>query len=154
VTTTQQQPARPWWQQWLMNDRRPHAPGVWVVYFSLAALPLFGFGGWFVPAADSGSRTRAFQFLAVYVGSALALLLATSFLGLRRYLRQRRLEMPLDMTATWTVLGLAMIGGTLVIAAVLPRPRAEYSLTQLPVAFTSAVRRASRFAVGKEGTED
>ena len=26
------------------QDKKPHTPGVWVVYFSLAALPLFGLG--------------------------------------------------------------------------------------------------------------
>jgi hypothetical protein len=82
------------------------------------------------------------------------LLLATSFLGLRRYLRQRKLEMPLEMTATWIALGVALIFATLLAASILPRPHAEYSLTQLPVVFTSAVRRASRLATGKEGTED
>jgi hypothetical protein len=154
VTTRTPEPQRQWWERLLETDRRPHAPGVWVVYFSLAALPLFGFGGWFVPSGDAASRAHAFQWLVIYVGSALALLLATSFLGLRRYLRRRRLEMPLEMTATWVTLGVALIGATLVGAAILPRPRAEYSLTQLPVVVTSAVRRASKFATGKEGTED
>ena len=35
-------------------------------------------------------------------GNGLALLLTTSFLGLRRYLRQRQLEMPADMAAAIT----------------------------------------------------
>ena len=49
---------------------------MWVVYFSLAALPLFGFGGWFVPA-DSEVRSRVFWLLIVYVACGLGLLLAT-----------------------------------------------------------------------------
>jgi Domain of unknown function (DUF4129) len=147
-------PSRPWWETLLEPDRRPHAPGVWVVYFSLAALPLFGIGGWFVPAADPDARRRVFLLLVVYVACGLALLLATSFLGLRRYLRQRRLEMPLEMTATWVTVGVAMILAMLILATILPRPSAEYSLSQLPFAFTSAVRQASRYAVGPEGTRD
>jgi hypothetical protein len=58
------------------------------------------------------------------------------------------------MTATWITVGTILIGGMLIIAAILPRTKAEYSLAQLPVAFTSAVRQASRFAVGSEGTRD
>ena len=127
---------------------------MWVVYFSLAALPLFGIGGWFVPAADPARRSLVFGLLVIYVASGMGLLLATSFLGLRRYLRQRKLEMPLEMTSTWILVGIAMIFATLIVAAILPRPSREYSLSQLPFTVTSAVRRASRFAMGKEGTKD
>src|SRR6267142_1693033 len=52
ISTTSTSPEPPWWETLLEPDRRPHAPGVWVVYFSLAALPLFGIGGWFVPSSD------------------------------------------------------------------------------------------------------
>ena len=90
-----------WFQKLLEPDRRPHAPGKWVIYFSLAALPLFGLGQWFIPVTNLGSRRFAFWMMAIYVASGLLLLLNTSFLGLRRYLRQRRLEMPLDMATTW-----------------------------------------------------
>jgi len=55
----------PWWETLLEPDRRPHAPGVWVVYFSLAALPLFGIGGWFVPASDPVARAWAFGLLVI-----------------------------------------------------------------------------------------
>src|SRR5262249_48706324 len=37
-----------WWQRYRQyraeRKKQPRAPGVWVVYFSLAALPLFGLG--------------------------------------------------------------------------------------------------------------
>jgi hypothetical protein len=144
----------PWWETLWEPDRRPHAPGVWVVYFSLAALPLFGIGGWFVPAADGPRRALVFGLLVIYVASGMGLLLATSFLGLRRYLRQRKLEMPVEMTTTWILVGVVMIIAMLLVAAVLPRPSREYSLSQLPFTVTSAVRRASQIAVGKEGTKD
>src|SRR6478609_1124156 len=154
TTNTAIAPTPPWWETFLEPDRRPHAPGVWVVYFSLAALPLFGIGGWFVPAAEAARRSLVFGLLVIYVASGMGLLLATSFLGLRRYLRQRKLEMPLEMTSTWILVGLVMIFAMLLVAAVLPRPSREYSLSQLPFTVTSAVRRASRFAVGKDGTKD
>jgi hypothetical protein len=153
-TTSTSAPAKSWWEKLLEPDRRPHAPGVWVVYFSLAALPTFGIGGWYVSGNDPELRTRVFRLLVVYVACGMALLLATSFLGLRRYLRQRRLSMPLEMTATWITAGAVMIAAMLVLAAVLPRPRAEHSISQLPGALASAALKASRYAVGPEGTED
>src|SRR5262249_28163183 len=100
-----------WWQQWFgaveadNNEKRPHAPGVWVVYFSLAALPLFGLGQSMVPSLDAARRRYVFLLLLAYVAAGLGLLLTTSFLGLRRYLRQRKLEMPLTMTGVWLGVG-------------------------------------------------
>ena len=41
ATTSRDEPPG-WWQRFVERRRRPHAPGVWVIYFSLAALPLFG----------------------------------------------------------------------------------------------------------------
>lgn len=155
ATTSTEVPATPpWWETLWEPDRRPHAPGVWVVYFSLAALPLFGIGGWFVPAADPARRALVFGLLVIYVACGMGLLLATSFLGLRRYLRQRKLEMPLEMTSTWIVVGVLMIVAMLLVAAILPRPSREYSLSQLPFTVTSAVRKANQFAFGKDGAKD
>ena len=61
----------------LERRRRPHAPGVWVVYFSLAALPLFGIGQVFLPAGSLAARQYAFCLLCTYTASGLGLLLAT-----------------------------------------------------------------------------
>ncbi len=68
-----------WWRSFVDRQRKPHAPGVWVIYFSLAALPLFGFGQWFI--SGDANRRYAFLLLCVYVASGMALLLTTSFLG-------------------------------------------------------------------------
>jgi hypothetical protein len=152
TTSADVSPEKPWWDRLLEPDRRPHAPGVWVVYFSLAALPLFGIGGWFV--TDPVTRAKVFGLLVIYVACGMGLLLATSFLGLRKYLRQRRLQMPVEMTSTWIVVGVVMIVAMLLVAAILPRPSREYSLSQLPFTITSAARRASRFAIRKEGIAD
>ena len=141
-----------WWLQMFERDRRPHTPGVWVVYFSLAALPLYGIGGWFIPSDDLDLRRRTFWLMVVYVASGLALLLSTSFLGLRKYLRLRRLEMPAEMAATWVGLGVALIVGTLVVAALLPRPSSEYSIAHVLV-FDSPDREASDYGFGPEGAE-
>src|SRR5262245_12631232 len=89
--------------------RKKRSPGVWVVWFSLAALPLFGLGQALIPAADEGRRRYTFWLLTVYVGSGLGLLLTTCFLGLRQYLRQRKLQMPGRMAVTWLSVGGVLI---------------------------------------------
>jgi hypothetical protein len=140
-----------WWARYRLyrqrQARKPHAPGVWVVYFSLAALPLFGLGESLIPAGAAASRRYAFGLLAVYVASALGLLLTTSFLGLRRYLRQRKLRMPAAMTGVWLAIGAGLILALLGAAALLPRPYAEYAVINLGRA-GSAEREASRWSAG------
>lgn len=145
-----------WFQRFLEREKRPHAPGVWVVYFSLAALPLFGIGQWFVSSADQARRLYLFQLLLVYVASGLGLLLSTSFLGMRRYLRQRHVEMPPAMAGTWIAVGCAFIVTVLALAAVLPRPNAEYEVARLSFRVGSPTRQASRHDVmgGEAADED
>jgi len=129
------------------SRHRPHAPGRWVVYFSLAALPIFGVGQLFIPAANTADRAIGFQLLAAYVASALGLLLTTSFLGLRRYLRQRKLQMPMAMTGTWIGMGTALVAALLLLALLIPRPQGEYTLTALVDKLDAKAREASRLAL-------
>ncbi len=126
-----------WWQRMIDRRHRPHTPGVWVVYYSIAALVLFGIGQRFIPASDSASRLWAFRLMFVYMFSALGLLLTTSFLGLRRYLRQRHLQMPLDMAGMWLGIGSILILVLLLFCVFLPRPGAELKVSQIPVSFGS-----------------
>ena len=142
-----------WWQRCFDRRRRPHAPGVWIVYFSLAALPLFGVGQAFIPASQAESRRYAFLLLVVYTASGLGLLLLTSFLGLRRYLRQRRLQMPVRLAAVWIAIGCGLIVAVLLACAVLPRPSPEYSLDDLAARIVSPERTPSPAAVGREGPQ-
>ena len=140
-----------WWERLLFNrtlgDGRPHAPGLWVVYFSLLALPLFGFGQAMLPAEDALRRQHAFAFLCVYVAAALGLLLCASFLGLRRYLRQRNLQMPPLMAGAWLTLGVVLAGLVLLCCVLLPRPDAAYSVTALVERFSAPPQTASQKAV-------
>jgi hypothetical protein len=120
-----------WWERYERfregrNKRR--VLGAWVVYFSLGALPLFGLGEALIPAEETARRQYAFWLMSMYVGSGLGLLLTTCFLSLRRYLGQRRLRMPAAMTFAWLTAGGGLILALLVIGALLPRPRPEYSL--------------------------
>jgi hypothetical protein len=135
----------PWWQQPLSKKSGPHTPGLWVLYFSLAALPLFGIGQHWIPATETGRRRYVFVLLLVYVAAALALLVTTSFLNLRRYLRQRRVEMPLSIAGTWVGVGAVLIVVVMLFAALIPRPGAEIALSRVPWQRSSSDdRQASR----------
>lgn len=132
------------------DQKKAHAPGLWVVYFSLAALPLFGVGQLLIPRAEVASRRTAFGYLWIYVAAALGLLLTTSFLGLRRYLRQRRLRMPAAMAASWIGMGAVLIGIILMIGLLLPRPDSDYSMSALASKIDSVSRDASRWALQRQ----
>jgi hypothetical protein len=139
------------------EEQRKKKPGLMVVYFSLAALPLFGVGQAMIPATNIEGRRYAFWMLTIYVGCGLGMLLTTSFLGLRRYLRGRRLQMPASMTALWLGLGTAMILTLMVLSAVLlPRPEAEYHVSQIVGWATSKMRDANQthFFEGSSGKSD
>jgi hypothetical protein len=146
----EQEEAVGWWQRYRRyreaKKRRPHTPGVWVVYFSLAALPIFGLGQALMPVDDADGSKSAFCFwlMVVYVGSGLGLLLTTCFLGLRRYLRQRQLQMPRAMAGAWLTAGGVLILALLAAGAFLPRPRSGFLGGD--AALTSEDRDASRYA--------
>lgn len=138
---------RPWWQRLSHGKRRrARAPGVTIVWFSLAALPVFGLGQLAIPVEDTGRRQYAFWLATIYVGSGLGLLLTTAFLGLRRYLRRRGLEMPTAISGGWLTLGGLMIAALLIAGALLPRPSAEYSLARVAVEAGKEALGASRWA--------
>jgi hypothetical protein len=147
--------ARPWWQRLFSTKRGPHTPGLWVLYFSLAALPIFGFGQHWIAVGDTGRRRYAFALLLVYVLAGLGLLVTTSFLGLRRYLRQRRVEMPNPMAATWVATGAALILVIMFVAMLIPRPAAEYAISQGPWQVKSpGDLSASRTSMGNDGADE
>lgn len=106
-------------------------PGLWVVGFSLAALPIFGLGQVLLPGSDTGRREIAFTYLWFYLLSAFGLLLTTSFLGLRRYLRQRRVPMPASIARSWLTRGTLTAVTMMLLGLLLPRPDAAYSLPAL-----------------------
>ncbi|MGQ9576130.1 MAG: DUF4129 domain-containing protein [Thermoguttaceae bacterium] len=152
VTSREDRP-RPWWERLASPPPRPHAPGVSIVYFSLAAVVLFGLGQLFLPGADLERRRRGFSMLLCYVACALGLLLTTSFLGLRRYLRQRHVQMPSQMAGLWIGIGCVLIVGVLGFAALLPRPNPEYAISQVPWKMTSPERGSAPQAVGRDAAE-
>jgi hypothetical protein len=142
-------PAAGWWERYRRyreHRRKKHTPGVWVVYFSLAALPLFGLGQSLIPVEEEGRRRYVFWLMVVYVGSGLGLLLTTTFLGLRHYLRQRQVKIPRSLVGVWLTMGGALVAVLLVLGAVLPRPQTEYPLVELP-GVGSPKQKASRYAL-------
>jgi hypothetical protein len=129
------------------SHKRQSGPmGRWVAYFSLAALPLFGLGQALIPAEDESRRSYSFWLMTVYVGSGLGLLLTTTLLGLRRYLRQRKLQMPGAMTGLWLGVGAALIAAFLIVAALLPLSHPQYSLIPIQPS-GSADPSVSRYAM-------
>ncbi len=122
--------------------------------FRWPALPLFGLGQLFIPNNDTAARQYAFQLLFVYTASGLGLLLSTSFLGLRRYLRQRRQEMPLRMVNLWLGIGVALIAGVMFAAMLLPRPNAEYAISDVPFHVGSPRQHSSPHGMGSEGVKE
>ena len=128
----------------------PHTPGVWVIYFALAALPLFALGQSLVEPGDEARRRATFLQMAVYIASALALLVTTSLLGLRRYLRQRKAKIPSALAGGWLGLGAVVILLFVVVAAFLPRPHSEVPWFGISRA-GKADRESSKYAVRKDG---
>jgi hypothetical protein len=138
-----------WWaryQRYQEERKKRRTPGIWVIYFSLASLPIFGLGQSLIPIADLERRRYVFWLMVLYVGSGLGLLLTTCFLGLRRYLRQRQVQMTASMTALWLTLGGGLILALLVLGAFLPRPQAEYPLIEM-AGLGSKERSASSWAI-------
>ena len=142
---------RPSWKFWASEPdkaRRPHAPGVWLIDFTVGSLPVYAIGQWLAPGVAEDRLGWTFVYFLAYIASGMGLLLATSFLNLRRYLRRRKLKMPAAMTATWLTTGALMIAGLTAVAALLPIPLA--SVRQGVFARGTSDLRASKYAVLKD----
>jgi hypothetical protein len=138
-----------WWeryQRYREQRDKKRTLGVWVVYFSLAALPIFGLGQSLIPLTAPERRQFAFWLILAYCACGLGLLLTTCFLGLRRYLRQRQLQMPAAMTGAWLTGGGGLVLVLLVLGMFLPRPYPEYPIFDIYGA-GSAKRKASNYAM-------
>ena len=130
-----------------------HNPGVWVLYFALIAFPLFGVGQLVIP--DERQRTIAFWCLVTYLACALALLMTTSLLGMRRYLRQRGAMMPPDITAKWLVAGGLVTCVILLVCMLMPLPGKQLSVAGMKFELTSPTNLpTSKFGWGNEGPDN
>ncbi|HAV60913.1 MAG TPA: hypothetical protein DCY13_00925 [Verrucomicrobiales bacterium] len=145
----------PWWRRFLLHDTspttKPHPHGLWVIWFSLAALPLFGFGH--AALIRMGRDNDGLVLIALYLVAAIGLLLTTSFLGLRRYLRQRRLKMPGAMAAGWLSTGAVILAVVVVLSWVIPRPVSLAANGEAANTLTGKVRDEAFTKVDERGEE-
>jgi amino acid transporter len=136
-----------------LKPRKKHNPGVWVLYFALMVLPLFGLGQFFI--RDVASRTFSHRLLFVYLFCTLSLLVLISLLSLRKYLREREIEMELPFAIRWLSIGIAAVSALLIVFALLPIPNQSLWSWELPVKITNRDdMQAHRMGWGNEGVED
>jgi hypothetical protein len=136
-----------------LKPRKKHNPGVWVLYFALMVLPLFGLGQFFI--RDVASRTFSHRLLFVYLFCTLSLLVLISLLSLRKYLREREIEMELPFAVRWLSIGIAAVSALLIVFALLPIPNQSLWSWDLPVKLTNRDDlQAHRMGWGNEGVED
>ena len=132
------------------QGKRKHNPGVWILYFALLAIPVFGLGQLFIQAAPA--RKLAFVCMIAYLFSALALLVVISLLSLRKYVRQRGVEMESSLSAKWLTAGISSTLGLIVLMAILPFPMLSSNMMELPFRITSRTDlSSSRWGWGNEG---
>ena len=135
------------------SGRKTSQPGRTVMYLALGALPMFGLGQFFL-RNNNASWANAKYLLAFYLFASLSLLVTTSFVGLRRYLRQRKVEMPADVTIAWLSAGLVLIAAVLTIAYFAPMPGRALAAFELPKTFDSPGKTSSsQFGWGGEGAD-
>jgi len=131
----------------LSDEARRGPRGISVVYFSVAALPIFGVGQGIIAAASPEKRAYSFGLLCVYLAAALGLLCTTSFLSIRQYLRSRRLPMPPVTAAAWIGTASVLAVAILLLAILLPKPQAEYSVPSLARNVADEEWRASKWSL-------
>ncbi|GAB4130185.1 DUF4129 domain-containing protein [Thermopirellula anaerolimosa] len=119
-------------------ERPQGPPGRTVLYVLLGGLLVIAVAGLNGPAQGTA------VYAATYVASGLGLLMTTSLLQLRLYLRQRDLAMPGDAVRGWGVVGGAVIVGVLLLAWLLPKPAVP--TWSWGVYLKSPLRKASAYA--------
>ena len=121
--------------------------GIWIVYFSMAAVPLFGIGKVLLPGDETQLRSRAGLWLALYLFSAFILLISTRFLNLRQTLRKRRKEMPTHMAIQWFYSGLLLILIVSFVSWLAPRPGSTQQWAYAAKTVNVKIQEASQWAM-------
>ncbi len=133
---------------------RRNTPGLWVFYFSMFALPVFGFGQWFVQRDPEFGYRWIFILFAVYLGAGLCLLMTTSLLGLERYLRKRNLSVPEPVARQWMTVSVVVALAAMILVLLVPRPSVSHGADQLLAWFGSPARSSSKYAIGNDGQQE
>lgn len=106
------------WSQRLASKGHP---GLVLLFFSLAALPLFGLGLALFPEA-SAQRLRLAVLLFLYLWCAFSLLFLSGMNQLRAYFEQRDLSLPDSIGLTWLSVGFLVVTALMLAAVMLPQP--------------------------------
>ena len=132
--------------------KRKHNPGVWVLYFALLALPLFGIGQMVI--RSPGDRRWGFTYLFFYLLSSLFLLVLISLLSLRKYLRERGVPMETSFVIRWLAIGMTSVFTVLFVLSLLPIPSQSFLSMDLPFRLSSRDDlKASKWGGGREGAQ-
>ena len=131
-------------------NSRKHNPGVWVLYFALLALPLFGLGQLIVQNPED--RSWAFKCLFLYLLCSLCLLVLIALLSLRKYLRERGVPMETSFAIRWLAIGMLSVFAMLCVLSLLPLPGKSLLSMDMPFRITSRDDlKTSRWGWGPEG---
>lgn len=134
------------------SSKRKHNPGVWVLYFALLALPMFGLGQ--MAITNPLDRRWAFTFLFFYLLSSMFLLVLISLLSLRKYLRERGVPMETSFAVRWLAIGMTSVFLVLFVLSLLPIP--SHSLLSLDLPFRLTSRddlKANKWGWGRAGVK-
>jgi len=135
------------------RQKKKHQPGRTVLWLTAAALPIFGAGQAFLRSDPALQRSALFA-LAIYLFATLSLLVATSFLGVRRYLRQRGVEMPSNVSTAWLGGGIVTTAIILMLCFALPQPGQMLANLELPTSLESPDwLKPSKYGWGSETAE-
>lgn len=96
-------------------------PGRVLLYFSLFAVPAFGFGVYLF-GEDDPHRARLGILLFIYLWCILALLFLSSLSQLSNYFEMRGVSLPESVGLTWLAIGFSLVTFALVAAFFLPQP--------------------------------
>ncbi len=136
-------------EQTLRRQSWQRRPGRWVLWFALAALPVFGLGCWYLPSPEA--QTKAMTLMALFVASTLALLALTSYVGLWRYVVRRQGEVSRETGSTWAMATGVLLAVVLLGALLLPRPETvKPDLAAASRWLTSPLRTGDRWAPGPD----
>ena len=131
-------------------NSRKHNPGVWVLYFALLALPLFGLGQLIIQNPED--RSWAFKCLFLYLLCSLCLLVLIALLSLRKYLRERGVPMETSFAIRWLAIGMLSVFAMLCVLSLLPLPGKSLLSMDMPFRITSRDDlKTSRWGWGPEG---
>jgi hypothetical protein len=131
-------------------NSRKHNPGVWVLYFALLALPLFGLGQLMIQNPED--RSWAFKCLFLYLLCSLCLLVLIALLSLRKYLRERGVPMETSFAIRWLAIGMLSVLAMLCVLSFLPLPGKSLLSMDMPFRITSRDDlKPSRWGWGPEG---